>query len=333
MKIIIKCSKTLFALLLLSVSLLFSCQPPPPGAWRNQQIDADKRAFFADLNNKFFAAVKADKKSDVEALLSAEMLEFTNLPERIDHVGNYLKSNGFKLADEFYLVNIKKGINTVDVAQNGIRNYRQLNYNAIEKEMYIAYFVTNPPGDQKVLTLAYAKAKYGWRIFGITLNTMRIGGFDGRELFIKAKQALANGYLFDAYTLSAQAIECSMPGADMKYPAIDSVSYFASEVVNLANKHALADPLIKGVSTGPRIFRVLNRDISGQTIQAIYYLSQIKLNNTAALRAEYNQVRKNIEQTLPGATKNKKYLLFSAFNERPSATKNENNVDFIDTLK
>jgi hypothetical protein len=83
---------------------------------------------------------------------------------------------------------------------------------------------------------------------------------------------------------------------------------------------------IKQVPSHPYIIRIFNQTTPEGVFPMIYYISSIKVQDTTAIKQENENIKKVINQTLPGIDQDKKYVLYSAFNKLPSGMK----VDHFD---
>jgi hypothetical protein len=84
---------------------------------------------------------------------------------------------------------------------------------------------------------------------------------------------------------------------------------------------------IKGAPTHLEIIRIFTQEDKEGTFPMIYYLTNIKLSDTTAIKKENEVIRKVIDKTIPGIDKDNKYVLYSAFNEWPTGVKTVEHFD------
>jgi hypothetical protein len=65
----------------------------------------------------------------------------------------------------------------------------------------------------------------------------------------------------------------------------------------------------------------------------VYYKSTIKLQDTAALRKENENIKKVIGKAIPGIDQDKKYVFYDAHNEWPRFDRSVDRYDMPDKLK
>jgi len=317
--------------LLLSLLVLPSCSDPKPGTLKNDQIKAGKREDFHALNEQAFADLKANKPKWLHDLLSKELIESNYTDRAVEHISNSLKVSDYTLLDEYYVVNKWKNADTIMNTNAGIHSY-DLYYPGTAREMYMAFFVSKTGDDKSLISLVYCKFDYGWKINAMDVSPYTFNGKTAPELFKLAKEQYDKHYLIDAVNTMASADKCLRPVDMWQYPNENDIRSFYGTIVNEANDKYTFPFTIKQVPTQPRIFRIFNKTIAEGTYPMIYYLTRINLKNTAEVKKENDLVRKAIGQVIPGIDKDKKYILYSAFNKMPSATEEPDSYDVTDKL-
>jgi len=321
----------LFGLAMLAV-ILQGCSHPKPGFWVNDKIDPDKRAKLHELNNLVFKDIKARDDKHIRSFLSKELLDAKSLNREVELIGNYLKKDDYELYNEYYVVNKWHDQDTIKLPVTGINSY-SLYYKGLEKEMYIAFYLPKTGNAKKMITVIYCNYSYGWKVAKFGLAFYTINNKTAPELYNLAKEELSKGYLSDAVTTIDLAKSCLVPSEVWKYPQEDQIGAFSNSLVVMAN-NKFKEPFIINVPTHPRIFRVFNEKTPDEYYYPeIYYLSSIKLKDTIAIRKEYMAVKKEIGKTIPGIDKDKKFLFFGVFNERPTFKKPVDHFDITDKLQ
>ncbi|OCX51639.1 hypothetical protein BEL04_16595 [Mucilaginibacter sp. PPCGB 2223] len=308
-----------------SLAIAFeACMPPAPGFWKNDKISSGKRDDFHDLNKQLFKAILSGHEKEVDLLLSAELLASNY---NADKAAYYLKSQEYSLRDEYYIVHKYRGHQHLkaDAQYN-------LDYAVDTEEMYAAFFLPKGGADQQMITVVYGKYKYGWRVSQIEIDPYTINGKTAPQLYLQARADYNKGYFINAVTTMELAVKCLRPAEMWQWVDEDEISKFYTTAMDGANGHCHFPIKVNEVPTTPVIFRVFNQNIAEGTYPAIYYRSKINLKDTAALRKENTALRKTIGHIFPGITQNNKYLLYSAFNELPTAAKYVKSYDVTDRL-
>jgi hypothetical protein len=65
----------------------------------------------------------------------------------------------------------------------------------------------------------------------------------------------------------------------------------------------------------------------------IYYLTNVNLKDTVAIKKENETIRKVIGKTITGIDQENKYVFYSAFNEWPTGVKTVEHFDMKQKLK
>jgi len=306
--------------LLTSIVILQSCTSKP-GYWKNDQISSGKRSDFHSLNDQALKYLKANDANQLSFLESGELAQESDNLKNIETISNDLNAADYTLFDEYYAVNKYKDYDTIRSAAQGIKNYT-LVYPSEAQEMYIAIFLPKTGKDKNMITLMYAKYNYGWKISSLDEGPYTLNGKTAPELFEDGKSQYDKKYLVDAVNTMALANSCLRPASIWQYPNENDMTNLYGRATYEANKQYKFPFVIQQVPTHPRIIRIFNQSTSGGYYPGIYYLSSIKLKDTAALKKENENIRKVIAGLIPGIDKDNKRLIYTVFNEMPNAMKN-----------
>ncbi|MEO6851343.1 MAG: hypothetical protein ABI203_03630 [Mucilaginibacter sp.] len=319
------------------ISIVFAlpgCAPDKPGIYCNEQIKAGKRSDFRDLNAKLFEGLKANNANKLEGIMSQEFINDPTKLRQIELLSNRLKEADYDILDEFYIINNPKDKNTIKVTDRGINNY-DLHYDTLTHEIYIVHFIPKKNAVRYMITAVYGKYDYGWKVNKFDLNKYAINGKTAPELFKLAKERYAKNYLVDADDIMGQAIDCARPENEWKYKEEKEISAFSNKLDGKVNKKYNFPYTITQVRTQPEIFRVENQKTPDGVFPMIYYLSDIKLADTIALKKENKSIQKVIGTVMPGIDKDKKCVLYSVFGLMPDGTRGKSfdHFDITDRLQ
>jgi hypothetical protein len=318
--------------ILLLVFILQSCSNNLPGVCKNDKIDAGKKSNFQDLTNEAFGYLKINGFKRLKLMMSKEMNQNSYTERVVDRISNHLNDSKYSLFDEYYIVNKYRDADTVKSEGNNINSYR-LFYQNPEREMYVAFFLPKNGENKYMISLVFSKFDYGWKISELDVEPYTINGKTGPELFKMAKEAYSKNYLIDAVNLAALANTCMKPVDILQYPDEDELHTFYGQIVNEANDKYKFPFTLTDVSTKPRIIRIFNQTDKKGSFPMIQYLTAINLNDTAAIKNENLQIKKVIGRVMPGVDKDKKYVLYAAFNEKPSSLKEVDRFEMTDKLQ
>ena len=183
-----------------------------------------------------------------------------------------------------------------------------------------------------MITVTCAKFNYGWRIAALDVDQYSLDGETAPQMYQRALSDSAKGYLVNVVNTMELASRCLRPSPFWKYHDEDNMSTFYSKAIQNANAAYKFPIVVTAVPSQPRIFRISNQNIAEGDFPSVYYLSKIKLSDTSAIKKENLQLRKVIERVLPGLSKEKKYVLYSAFNDMPQSNRYVKSVDITDRL-
>lgn len=296
--------------------LLQSCHQVIPGSRKNELISSGMRSDFHDLNTEAMGYLKADDAISLNRVFSKEMIEKNNA-HLIEQISEELKDHSYKLLDEYYLVHKIKDTDSVNSVGGDINRYG-LAYPYITTEMYCAYFVPEKSDNKYMISLIYGKYDYGWKIDKMDLAPYTVNGKTGPELFALAKAQYAKKYLQAAVNNIMLAEICFEPGLYWKYADEFEAGMFNTKLQTELNEKYRFPFVLKDVVTGPMILRVYDDQNDEGSYPMIYYMTHFPLKDTSAVKKENIAVQKAVSKLFPGLDENNKYILYSAFNVRPS---------------
>jgi hypothetical protein len=302
-----------------------------PGTRKNEQISSGKRENFHQLNSEALKYLKANDPKGLKALLSREMIEKNN-EKTVELISNRLNDNAYDLLDEYYVVHKYKDTDTVRATNGNINRYNLL-YPYAATEMYLAYFIPKKTNNKYMISLAYAKFNYGWKIIKLNLEPYTINGKTAPELFALAKEQYGNKQLQAALNNVSLAVTCFEPGAYWQYPdQVDASSFYTrlNQEVNIRYSYPL---VLKQIATGPMILRVYNKNMDDGTYPMVYYMTHFPLKDTTEVKKENLQIRNVVAKLMPGLEKNNKYILYSAFNKQPTGYEEVDHFDMTDKVR
>jgi len=322
----------LFAFLSLT-AILQSCGPEKPGTYRNDQIKSGKRADFHSLNDQLFIGLKANNAKQLSGIMSAEFIDDHSKLRTVELLSNRMKEDSsYTILDEYYIVNDTKGKHKVECDSRNINNYK-VNYIADTREMYLVFFTPKVNPNRWLIAAQYNKLDYGWKLTALDVERYITNGKTAPELYKLAKEKAAKNCLVEAADIMGQAIECLRPAIGWQYPDEKEITDFYGDLVEKVNKKYNFPYTLSRVKTQPQIFRVFNQKSPDGVFPMIYYLSDIKLKDTIALKKENESIRKVIGQAMPGIDKDKKYVFYSVFNQMPDGTKAFDHFDITEKLQ
>jgi len=316
------------------VLTLLACNGPTvPGAFKNDKISSGKRDDFHQLNAQVLKVLKANDPKGMKPFLSKDMVG-NNIDRDVEHISNRLTDNEYDLLDEYYVANKYKDSDTVASQGGDVKRYG-LRYHAVTQEMYFAYFAPKKPVNKYLISLAYAKFDYGWKIIAMDVELYTVNGKTAPELYALAKDQYDKKQYQAALNSAELAANCWKPGLYWQYPdEIDATNFYLKlrAEVNMKYHYPI---VLKQLATGPMILRVYtkNADNDGGTYPYIYYMTHFDLKDTKEVEKENMQIRDVVAKIMPGLTDANKYIYYSAFNKQPTGYEIVEHYDMVQTVK
>jgi len=314
------------------VFLLQACSPPKPGIYVNDYIPSGQKSTFNDHNKLLLGGLKTNSKRDLSEIMSKEMIDDHNNLKDIEVISKNIKEGEYTLLDEYYMVNTKRGNDTIEVTSKSINNHN-LVYQAEEREMYMAFFGQKGVANQWMVSAMYCKYNYGWKLINLEINPYTQNGKTAAELYEFAKERYAKGYLVDAINAMAGARNCFQPFHGWVYPDGSDMDTFYAKVLHEGNNKYNFPLIISQVPTRPGIFRIFTQTKPDGVFPMIFYTSRLKLSDAAGLKKENEAVRKVIGNIIPGINKDKKYVFYTVFNKKPNSYESVDRYEVTDTIK
>ncbi|MBS7565998.1 hypothetical protein KHS38_16445 [Mucilaginibacter sp. Bleaf8] len=302
-----------------------------PGVWKNDEISSSKREDFHEMNKELLEALKAGNPQLLENIMSHELLEDHSLNREAHLISLRMKNDNYHMLNEYYMVHDRRGAHSAG-GHIGSDKYT-LEYDAVTKEMYMAFFLPEKAQEKMMITAVYCKYEYGWKLYSVNMGRYAQNGKNMPELLRQAGQKLGRHYLVDAINLSTMAGECAGPNSMWHYANEQLVGMIWNKATSEASKEFVYPYIIKQVPTHPRIIRIMNRIEPEGTFPVIYYQSAVKVTDTAAIRRENQAIQKVIGLAIPGMDKDKKYIYYTAYNEMPNYKKEVNSMDMVQKLQ
>ena len=299
------------------ILMLTACKPPSPGIWKDGKISSWNRSKFHDMNKEALGDLKANNLKSIKLMLSKDLIDETNTERQVEMISNRLTDDEYVPLAEYYVVNRYKDADTVPATGENVNRYG-LQYPETATEMYFAFFVPRKSDNKYLVSLIYAKLDYGWRITEMDVSPYTINGRTGPELYELGKSQYAKKHLTAALNTLALAVTCIKPSDVWQYPDADSLHSLYAKVVDEANEKYKFPLVLHDVSTGPMIVRVYNLRNAEGTFPEVYYMTHININDTIAVKKENLLIQKSLSKLTPGIDENVRYILYSAYNKRPS---------------
>ena len=302
-----------------------------PGIYLNDKINSSLRDKIHALDDVLFTATKNDKMHDLEDIMTKEMLDNPDYNRTAELIRNQSKEGKYTLFNECYIYTVKTpAVNKV----NDVKNNYVLTYQSNTKESYISMMLLQSGDDKWMVTAIYSNTDYGWRLSQLDFGRYTINKLTSPQLYQLAQQNEGKNYLVDAANNASLALKCLRPNSIWQYKVEDGISNYYGTIVTECNSKFTFPVMIEGVSSNPKIFGLSTQNMpDGSIVPMVQYLTSINVKDSVAINKECKSIKNNIGKALPGIDKDKKCILFTAYNKRPSSTEVAESYNFVDELK
>lgn len=320
-------------LLILTVLTLQSCNVGTSGTWKNDNIDKDKKEQIKVLNDKLFKAITSNDLDGVKVLMSDKLLEKdgSDLAKLINQVSSMFKSDSYRILDEYNVLNSTTGLNnTLPSGISGDNDY-VINYQALNKEMYVSLLLPTGFDNEMLITVIYGNYDNQWKINILQFGQYSLFKKTAPDYYKLANESYEKSYLIDAVNYASLSKQCLRPANYFfQFQKEKEINEFYEKVMKEVNTKFTFPLTLDNIETKPKVFRIFPEMINEGFFPMVYYLSNINLNDTIALKIENEKVKQEVGRLFTGIDKDKKFVFYWAFNELPIGKKFVEHYGFID---
>jgi len=322
-----------------SIFWLSSCHVGTYGTWVNTNIDPSVKAEIDGLNKKLFADILAKDISAVKQLSSPGLVE--KVGKRLDTIVNsgkdMLNATSYEILDEYYTKSSTSGISNHLISSRGDHNDYKIDYQAINKEMYVSLLIAKNASLDHLILAVYGKYDDGWKLNILHFGEYRIFNKTAPDYYNLAKNEYDKGNLINAMDKISMSYTLARPLSDFfQYNIEGDMKETYSKIIKECNDKYHLPQAINQISTRPQIFSIAPQYISNGDIQGIFpiirYQSKINLDDTVALKAENKSIQ-NIAGALFKGIDNNHVIFYQAFNQIPNGKTMVTHYGFIQRLK
>jgi hypothetical protein len=329
-------------LIIILIVLMFSnCKLGTTGVWKNDHIDNDKREQINMLNDKLFKGLINNDVSTIKSLLSDSLLKksMNNIDALISQFSNSNIATDYRILDEYYLSNpiignvttIPSWLGQPTSSEKATDNDYIIQCAALNKEMYVSAILTNGKNNDILLVVVYGRFNNDWKINILQFGQYSLFGKTSPDYYKIAKEKYEKSYLIDAVNYISIAKLSSKPaGVNFQYRLDKDINEFYEKVMKEVYSKYQFPLTLDNIPSKPKVFRIFPEMIKDGFFPMVYYISDINLNDTTALKLENEKVKKEVGQLFTGIDKDKKFVFYWAFNEIPDGQKLVEHYDFID---
>lgn len=320
-------------LILLTVLTIQSCKLGTSETSKNENIDKETKEQIKTLNDKLFTAITTNNVNDVRLLMSDALLEkgVENLDTLVNQIFNSFKADSYRILDEYYVHNSTTGIgNTLPSGISGDNDYI-IHYQALNKEMYVSLLLPNGLDNDLLLMVIYGKYGSDWKINILQLGQYSLFSKSAPDYYRLAKACYDKSYLIDAVNYLELAKLCLRPANDFfQYQKEKEINEFHIKIMNEAYSKYQFPLTLDKIASKPKVFRIFPQIMNEGFFPMVYYLTDISLKDTTALKLENEKVKKEVGRLFTGIDQDKKYVIYWAFNEAPDGIKLVEHYGYID---
>ncbi len=327
-----------YLLLLLAAALMIQgcgTNAPKEAMLKNSAIDADLRKTISKLNNDLVKAISIKSVEGVYKLMSDSLKDFsgptfeTNVLPQMQQA---LQGKQLKVFDEYYVC--RKNMDSLIIVEGGQGSSE---YGFAVKpntnETYISMLLAGDATNEIMITIVYARIKKDWKINILKGGYYSIQGKTANDYYTEAQQLYNSGDIIDAINTLGTANSCLSPSKGLfMYKNEGAIRDFTEKVGKEANEKYPLPYILGTVKTKPQIFSIHYQLAQEGMVPVVMYQTTINLKDTTSLKKENEEVQKAVGAVYTGMTRNNKYIMYSAYNEKPEQGKNGDHMGFVQKI-
>jgi hypothetical protein len=328
-------------IIILTVLAFSSCKLGTSGVWKNDHIDKDKREQIKMLNDKLFKGLINNDVSTIKSLFSDSLLKnsMNNIDALINQFSNSNKATDYRLLDEYYLkspiigniTTFPSWLGRPTTSEKADDNDYVIQCKVMNKEMYVSAILTNGKDNDILIFVVYGKFNNEWKINILQFGQYSVFGKTSPDYYKIAKDKYEKSYLIDAVNYISIAKLSSKPaGVNFQYRLDKDINEFYEKVMKEVNSKYQFPFTLDNIPGKPKVFRIFPEMINDGFYPMVYYITDINLNDTTALKLENERVKKEVGRLFTGIDQDKKFVYYWAFNEIPDGQKLVEHYSFID---
>ncbi|HET6225891.1 MAG TPA: hypothetical protein VFF27_06405 [Bacteroidia bacterium] len=324
--------KKIVLLLIVSITVFQSCKNAT-GTWKNDSIDKRKREEIKALNDKLFKAIKSGDVATVKGMFSDSLAKSVDLEGFVKNVNAAVPIESYTTLDEYNFVGLADKMNCKLFSDNANVNDYNSDFALSCKEAYTSLIRVPKDKNEFLFLVAYGKYNDDWKVNMFYTGQYRLLGKTAPEYFQKAKEDYAKGSLLDAVMDVTISNELLKVGTKFfQYKNEDSIRVFSTKLQNEINKKYQFPLVLNQIDSKPSLYNVSPQVTEEGVFPRVFYISNVHIADEAALKKEYQAVKKETSQLFPGLNENKKYVFYFVSNEVPSEGRVGENYGFVDTV-
>jgi hypothetical protein len=329
-------TKNKYVLFFILASLTFSCNSGVNRTWKNESINEDLKKEISGLDKKVIQSLKTDNPEMLQSILSPDLIEkgVTNLDSIVHLINKSIQGDDYSILDQYLIKNTTNGLNTVILSNNKNINDYTVQFKVNSKQSFVSLIIPKGGINKLLVTTVYGKFKEGWKVNIIHFGYYKLDGKTAPELYAQAKEEYDKGYLMDAANTVFLCGQIIKPADSyFKYDSEEEILKFNEKVIAEVNSKYNFPITLDNVETQPKIINIFPQYLDEGYFPCIEYQTQIDLDDTTRTTIENKMIQEEIGSMFPGINKDKRYVLYVAYNEIPDGKHKVDVYRFVQYLE
>ena len=272
--------------------------------------------------------IRVKNDSLLEAFSNSDMKTFKTLgsPDFVKHLQSrinnivwayrkgYLKTE-YTVYKEYYNKHNKAPNNTTIECEEGEFTFK---YGNNSKETYVSLLKSSYADgvEDYLVTVIYELIDNQWKLNYVHIDPLGQYNKNAKEYFEIAKKNEKEGYIIDAYINCDIAKSCLTPAGDMlKYDNEDRILFYHKKWQEEINNKYQFPQYLDAINSTPIVIGIEPIKNNKGMFPLISYITPIPLQDSALLKMEFEEVKREVILIYTGLDFNKKDIYYRVYNK------------------
>ena len=300
---------------------------------KNEHINKETKEQIRSLTDKLFDAILTNDIGIIQAMFATQVLETQGeeMEKLVARMHSSFQAQSYRMLDEYHVQNAAtEAIYSVGPGIPGDNDYL-IHYLPPHPETFVALLIPNGLDSDFLITAIYAKHDDQWKLDVLQFGQYGLFNKNAPRYYDTAKEYHDKGYLIDALNNMELNQLCLRPAGELwEYQKHQEMMEFYEKLKNEFNTKFPLPLTLDNIESKPQIFRIHAGILNDGFSPMVLYLTSIPLDNTAALEAENENVKVEVNRIFTGINVGKKYVFYRAYHELPDGEKEVDHYGFVD---
>lgn len=292
---------------------------------KNDVMDDGTKADLNNITETFEAYLNGGDIDGVKALLDPE---FQTTDDQLNQFAALHTGKTVALYDTYYIKDVEPATTVIKVKKSA-EDENSIELTPGSSEMYTALYTAEADSISYMITLLCAKQGRSWKIVWMDATDYKYNGEDAAAIYSKVSACNEEGKTLAAYVHSLRMNLVSRPGNALVYKDFDTYQDLYYQMGSEFQKLFPMPYTPEGMADTVKVHTVALANENDQIIPLIILQTDIALSDSAALKAQAEQVIDAMESVSAGFKAEFSQVAFNVLNDDPTTAQNPEVENFV----